>query len=232
MSESAAFGAALAHVQQRVERACARAGRDPAAVRLLPVSKAVRVERLRAALELGLTTFGENRVQEAAAKAAALPAARWELIGHLQSNKAARAVALFDVIHSVDSVELARRLDRLAGETGRPDRLSVYLEINVDADPAKTGFDPPTIEAGLTELASLDQLELRGLMTVGRLVGAAEEARPTFAALRRLSERLRGVESRLGEGLSMGMSADFEAAIEEGATVVRVGSALFGARPT
>src|SRR6187551_1762048 len=151
MSESAAFGAALAHVQQRVERACARAGRDPAAVRLLPVSKAVPVDRLRAALELGVTTFGENRVQEAAAKAVTLPAARWELIGHLQSNKAARAVTLFDAIHSVDSVELARRLDRLAGDTGRPDRLSVYLEINVDADPAKSGFDPPTIEAGLTE---------------------------------------------------------------------------------
>jgi PLP dependent protein len=211
--------------------ACARAGRDPASVQLLPVSKAVPVERLRAALELGLTTLGENRVQEAETKAAALPAARWELIGHLQSNKAARAVALFDVIHSVDSVDLARRLDRLAAETGRPAPLPIYLEVNIDDDSAKTGFDPVAIEAGLAELAGLDHLELRGLMTVGRLVDAAEQARPTFAALRRLSERLRGRERRLGGGLSMGMSADFEVAIEEGSSIVRVGSALFGARP-
>jgi pyridoxal phosphate enzyme (YggS family) len=171
-------------------------------------------------------------VQEAEAKAAALPAVRWELIGHLQSNKAARALALFDAIHSVDSVDLARRLDRLAADAGRPSRLPVYLEINVDEDAAKTGFDPATVQAGLAELVSLDHLELRGLMTVGRLINTAEQARPTFARLRRLSERLRALQPQLGGGLSMGMSADYEVAIEEGATVVRIGSAIFGPRPT
>jgi len=229
---AAALGAALADVRRRIDEACARAGRDSATVALLPVSKAIPAERLRAALELGLTTLGENRVQEAEAKAAALPTARWELIGRLQSNKATRAVALFDAIHSVDSVGLARRLDRLAAGTGRPEPLPVYVEINVDEDTAKTGFDPATIEASLADLAGLDHLELRGLMTVGRVVDTAEQARPTFAALRRLSERLSGGEPRLGSGLSMGMSTDFEVAIEEGATVVRVGSALFGRRPT
>lgn len=195
------------------------------------MSKGIPVERLRAALELGLTTLGENRVQEAEAKAAALPALGWELIGHLQSNKAARAVALFDAIHSVDSIDLASRLDRLAGESGRPARLPIYLEVNVDQDPAKAGFDPSTLAGALAELAPRDHLELRGLMTVGRLVESAEQARPTFAALRRLSERLRESGLRVGGGLSMGMSADFEVAIEEGSTVVRVGSAIFGARP-
>ena len=194
------------------------------------MSKAVPVERLGAALALGLTTLGENRVQEAEAKAAALPAAHWELIGRLQSNKAARAVALFDAIHSIDSVDLARRLDRLSAEAGRPAPLPVYLEVNVDADPAKAGFDSATLEGALAALAALEHLELRGLMTVGRLVDNAERARPAFAALRRLSERLHQLHPRLGSGLSMGMSADYEVAIEEGATVVRIGSALFGPR--
>jgi hypothetical protein len=190
---------------------------------------------LRSAVDLGLTTFGENRVQEAEAKAVELPDARWELIGRLQSNKAGRAVALFDVIHSVDSVDLAHRLDRLTAAADRPDRperLPVYLEINVDDDSAKAGFRRAEVEAAIQMLAALDHLELRGLMTVGRRVERPEQARPTFEALRRLSERLRRREPRLGGGLSMGMSSDFELAIEEGSTVVRVGSALFGARAT
>jgi PLP dependent protein len=225
------LAAALDEVRARIERACARAGRDPASVQLLPVSKGVPVERLAAAMALGLTAFGENRVQEAEAKAADLPQVRWELIGHLQSNKATKAVAIFDAIHSVDSVELAGRLDRLAAQTGRSAPLPVYLEVNVDADPAKAGLTPATLGSEITELAALPALALMGLMTVGRLVGSAEEARPTFQALRELSGRLRGAEPTLGAGLSMGMSADFEVAIEEGATVVRVGSAIFGPRP-
>jgi pyridoxal phosphate enzyme (YggS family) len=222
------LAAALGEVQARIQSACARAGRDPASVELLPVTKAVPVDRLREALALGLTTLGENRVQEAEAKAAALPQARWQLIGHLQSNKAARAAALFDVIHSVDSVELAQRLDRFAADGGR--RLPVYLEVNVDADPAKAGFDPHSLARALPELAGLENLELRGLMTVGRLAETAERARPTFQRLAQLSRRLRAEHPELAPGLSMGMSADFEAAIEEGATVVRVGSAIFGPR--
>jgi pyridoxal phosphate enzyme (YggS family) len=151
------------------------------------------------------------------------------LVGHLQSNKVGRAVELFECIQSVDSVELARRIDRLVGESGRP-TYPIYLQVNVDADPAKGGFAGAGLEEVLPALASLSHLELRGLMTVGRLVGSPEEARPTFVALREVSERLSAAEPRLGRGLSMGMSDDFEIAIEEGATVVRVGRALFGER--
>lgn len=234
-ADSAALRAAIDAVRRRIADACVRTGRDSRAVELLPVTKGVAAEHLRVALEVGqtvgVTAFGENRVQEAEAKAAMLPAAHWQLIGRLQSNKAARAVALFDVIHSVDSLDLARRLDRLAGEAGRAHRLPVYLEVNVDADPAKAGFSPGSLTPVLPELAGLGWLELRGLMTVGRLVTDAAEARPTFAALRRLSEQLREAQPALGAGLSMGMSADFEIAVEEGATVVRVGSAIFGPRP-
>jgi PLP dependent protein len=191
----------------------------------------VPADRIAGALALGLTAFGENRVQEAEAKAAALRDAQWELVGRLQSNKAARALAVFDVIHSVDSVDLARRLDRLAAESARPVRVPVYLEVNVDADAAKAGFAPADLARDLTELVALDRLELRGLMTVGRLVGRPDDARPTFAALRRLAEEMCAQHPGLGHGLSMGMSADFEVAVEEGSTVVRVGSAIFGARP-
>jgi pyridoxal phosphate enzyme (YggS family) len=198
-------------------------------VTLLAVTKSVPVERIREAIELGLTDLGENRVQEAEAKMADLPQAHWHLVGHLQSNKAGRAVGLFEVIHSVDSVDLARRLDRLASAAGRAP-LPVFLEINVDRDPAKSGMAPADLEQTLPELAALPALGLRGLMTVGRLVTQPEDARPTFAALRALSERLRAHEPRLGPGLSMGMSDDFEIAAEEGATVVRVGRAIFGER--
>jgi hypothetical protein len=230
VSEPAALDAALKDIRERIERACAHAGRDPASVRLLPVSKSVPAGRIREAIDLGLTTFGENRVQEAEAKAAALPTARWELVGHLQSNKAGRAVALFDAIHSVDSVDLARRLDRLTSAGGRATRLPIYLEVNVDGDPAKAGFDPGTLESALAELAMFENLELAGLMTVGRWVDSAGHARPTFSRLRQLSGLLRAGQPKLGAGLSMGMSSDFEVAIEEGSTVARIGSALFGAR--
>ena len=207
-----------------------RAGRDPGEVTLVAVSKTVEATRLAAAVEAGLTILGENRVQEAEAKAPLLPGARWHLIGPLQSNKARRAVELFDVVESVDSGDLARRLDRIAGEAGRAP-LSVYLQVNVDRDEAKAGFLPETLEAELPALVALPNLRFLGLMTVGRLAEVSEEARPTFARLRELSERLRGRVGELGAGLSMGMSDDYPIAIEEGATVVRVGRALFGPRP-
>jgi PLP dependent protein len=194
------------------------------------VSKGFEAAHVRAAVEAGLTTLGENRVQEAAAKIPAVPGAAWHLIGPLQSNKARRAVELFDVIESVDSVELAARLDRLVEEL-RPDRpLPILLQVNVDADPGKAGFDPAVLEGNLARLADLPALRLEGLMTVGRLVDRSE-ARPTFVALRTLGDRLRGREPRLGPELSMGMSADYDVAIEEGATIVRIGRALFGDRP-
>jgi PLP dependent protein len=194
------------------------------------VSKGVPAGRLRDALALGLIDLGENRVQEAEGKVGSLAGARWHMVGRLQSNKAARAVALFDEIHSVDSLELAERLARLAAgrEAGR---LPVFIQVNVDADAAKTGFSPAALEALIGRLAALDGLELRGLMTIGRIDVPEADSRSTFRRLREFSERLRAAEARLGPGLSMGMSDDFELAVEEGATVVRIGRALFGGRP-
>jgi pyridoxal phosphate enzyme (YggS family) len=199
-------------------------------VSIVAVSKSVPVDRLADALAAGIDEFGENRVQEAEQKVARLPGAHWHLVGHLQSNKAARAVALFETIHSLDSHELARRLDRLAVATGRAP-LPVYVQVNIDRDPAKQGMLPEQLPESLEEIAALEGLDLRGLMTVGRQVATAAEARSTFAALRRLSERLCAAQPGLGRGLSMGMSDDFEVAVEEGATVLRIGRALFGERP-
>ena len=235
------IAAARAEILARIGEAAARAGRDPAGVEIVAVTKTVPVERIREAHAAGFRSFGENRVQERAAKAADLEAAasylaggapRWHLVGPLQSNKARRAVELFDVIETVDSLELAQRLDRLASEirAGRP--LSVLLQVNVDADASKSGFEPADLGRDMPTILGLTALDVIGLMTVGRLVEAAEDARPTFVALRDLSERLRAHDERLGPALSMGMSADYGVAVEEGATLVRIGSAIFGARPT
>ena len=227
-------------IRRRIEAACLRAGRDPAGVELVAVSKTVPPGVLRAAVASGLAVLGENRVQEALEKVGAVDGARWHLVGHLQANKAGRALELFDEIESVDSFRLAQRLNHLV-ETRlahrRPVRcapgpLPVYLQVNVDADPAKAGFAVAEIERDLPELAALSHLELRGLMTVGRLSEAPELSRPTFVRLRELSARLRLVEPRLGPGLSMGMTDDFETAVEEGSTLVRIGRAIFGERPS
>jgi pyridoxal phosphate enzyme (YggS family) len=226
----ARLSAARAAVQARIDGACARAGRDPGAVQLVAISKTVPLEVLLAAPVAGLTALGENRVQEAAEKVPGLPDVEWHLVGHLQGNKAGRAIELFSVIQSVDSVALAERLARLATERGR-ERLPVYLQVNVDAEPAKAGFDAAALEAALPGLLALPGLEVRGLMTVGLLVDDPEAARPTFVRLRALSEQLRAAYPELGGGLSMGMSDDFEVAIEEGSTLVRVGRAIFGERP-
>jgi pyridoxal phosphate enzyme (YggS family) len=229
--DAARFRSARAEVLSRIEQACRRVGRDPAEVTLVAVSKTVDQSRLQAAVAAGLTILGENRVAEAESKAPLLPSAHWHLIGPLQSNKARRAVELFEVIESVDSLDLGRRLDRLAGDLGRGSGgLGVYLQVNVDFDRAKSGFDTADLEAALPELLALPHLRPLGLMTVGRLVGTAEEARGTFVRLRELSERLRGRCAGLGAGLSMGMSEDYPVAVEEGATLVRVGRALFGSR--
>jgi pyridoxal phosphate enzyme (YggS family) len=154
-------------------------------------------------------------------------------VGHLQKNKAARAVELFDVIESVDSSALATRLDRLVGEHGSRagSRLTILLQVNVDGDPAKAGFLPEALGRELGSVLALPNLEIGGLMTVGFHTGGGEAARPTFARLRELSERLRATDPRLGPDLSMGMTDDYEVAIEEGSTLVRVGRALFGERP-
>lgn len=196
-------------------------------------------------MRAGHDLFGENRVQEAEDKIrrfAVAPLAgdadstattggvgvRWHLLGHLQSNKARRAVDLFEVIHSVDSLDLASRLDRLAAEAAR--RLPVYVQVNVDQDPAKSGFAPEDLKRDLDQLLSLKSLEPLGLMTVGALSGDAESARPTFERLATLSADVRARDARLGSGLSMGMTDDFEVAVEEGSTCVRIGRAIFGDR--
>ncbi len=221
---------AYAAVIERVRLACQRAARDPSSVTVVAVSKTVKLDRVRVAAQAGISTFGENRVQEAGPKILALPAATWHLVGPLQSNKARRAVELFDVIESVDSVDLARRLDRLAQDVGSDRQTRVLVQVNVDGDPAKTGFGIGSLDVAMPELLDLPGLAVEGLMTVGRLVPTAEEARPTFRALRELSEGLRNRDPRLGAELSMGMTEDFEVAVEEGATIVRVGRAIFGER--
>ena len=235
----------------RISDAAARVGRDPAHVEVVAITKTVSPERIRAAIGAGFRTLGENRVQERQAKAADLDGAApggnaanlagtdalpettsWHLVGPLQSNKARRAVELFDVIETVDSVDLAERLGRIASEL-RPGRaLPVLLQVNVDLDSAKSGFEPAALARTLPAILDVPGLSVDGLMTVGRLVDEPEAARSTFAALRRLSERLREHHARLGPALSMGMSHDYPVAVEEGATFVRIGSAIFGPRPT
>lgn len=217
---------------ERIAAAARRAGRSPDQVRLVAVTKTVPLERVLAAVAAGQTVLGENRVQEAVAKVPLVDGATWHLIGPLQSNKARRAVELFGVIETVDSIELARRLDRIVAEARPGSRLPVLLQVNVDRDPSKSGFDPASLAGDLPALVGLERLTVEGLMTVGRLVDRADDARPTFVALRELGHRLRTADPRLGPELSMGMTDDFEVAVEEGATIVRLGRALFGDRPT
>jgi hypothetical protein len=227
-----ALRVAHAAVLERISAACARVGRDPAEVTLVAVSKEVDAGRLRDAVQAGIRTLGENRVQEGESKVAEVRGATWHLIGPLQSNKARRALEAFDVIQTVDSVGLAERLDRLARDTrDTAARYPILLQVNVDDDPSKAGFAPAELADAVERASALDALEVRGLMTIGRLVTDAEAARSTFAALRRESERLREAGAPIGPELSMGMSSDFEVAVEEGASIVRVGRAIFGERP-
>jgi hypothetical protein len=229
-SETEAFRVARERVLERIAAACDRVGRDPNGVTLVAVSKTVTPDRLRDALAAGFDLFGENRVQEALGKLPDVPGARWHLVGPLQSNKARRALEAFELIQTVDSIELAQRLDRLGGELGRV-RVPVLLQVNVDLDPSKAGFAPDELGGALEGLAGLERLDVRGLMTIGRLADEPGQARATFAGLRDLAEQLRGAWPALGAELSMGMSDDYEVAVEEGATIVRVGRALFGERP-
>lgn len=230
-SGTATFHAARSAVLERIAAACGRVGRDAATVTLVAVSKTVEPARLREAVAAGLTRLGENRVQEGVAKAPEVPGATWELVGPLQSNKARRALETFDRIQTVDSVDLAQRLDRLVPEVRPGRRYPVLVQVNVDQDPAKAGFAPEDADAAIAALAGLPHLELGGLMTVGRFAVTPTETRATFVALRALSDRLRPRWPVLGPELSMGMTDDFELAVEEGATIVRVGRALFGERP-
>ena len=226
-----AFRAAHTDVSARIAAACARAGRDAAAVTLVAVSKTVDAERLRLAVAAGLTVLGENRVQEGVDKRPEVPGATWHLIGPLQSNKARRALETFDTIQSVASLDLGERLDRLADEVRPGQRVPVLVQVNVDEDEAKAGVRPADAEALAMGLAALPRLDVRGLMTIGRFGVGEDAARATFRALRELAASLRERVPGMGPELSMGMSDDFEVAVEEGATIVRVGRALFGERP-
>ena len=216
--------AGLMRVRERVAAAAERAGRRADDVLLVAVSKTVEAEHVKLAIDAGVAALGENRVQEAKAKVATLGRpVPWHLIGHLQTNKVKDALAIFDVIQSIDRLEVARECERRAAGAGRP--VDVLLEVNVANEPTKGGFAPDAIPAALDALAGMAHLKVRGLMAIPPIVEKAEDSRPAFRALRALAER-----HRLGE-LSMGMSGDFEVAIEEGATIVRVGTAIFGPRP-
>jgi hypothetical protein len=238
------IAANIVALRQRIARAALAAGRDPAEVRLVGVTKTQPPEAVRVALAAGLSQLGENRVQEAEAKLHALEAERsrltWHLIGHLQRNKARLAARLFDVVHSVDSPRLAEALDRAVGEQ-RPARpLTILLQVNLSGEVSKQGFDlpggprSPALPAFLDSVAqivALPNLRLAGLMTIAPIVADQEQARPVFRDLRLLREELmdRFPQLHLTQ-LSMGMSDDLEAAIAEGATLVRIGRAIFGSR--
>lgn len=221
---------ALAAVRSRIVAACARARRSPADVQLVAVTKTVAPERIRAMLAAGQTLFGENRVQEALGKISELgPQARWHLIGHLQRNKVRQAVGVFDLLHGVDSIELAREIDRRAAAAGRVQ--AVLVQVNVGDEETKSGVSVAELPALLDGVAGCPALELRGLMAVPPPVERAEQSRGWFARLRELRDQASRRLLRPLPELSMGMTDDFEVAIEEGATLVRVGRALFGERP-
>ena len=213
----------LEAVHERIARACERAGRKPADVLLIAVSKTVEIERIRLAVTAGVQALGENRVQEAKEKVAALGRpVPWHLIGSLQTNKAKDAAELFDWIHSVDREELARELDRRARQ--REHRVKVLVQVNVGEEPQKGGVHPAELKGLLDAMTAFSNLDVRGLMCIPPAAETAEASRPWF-------KRLRDLRDTAGlEHCSMGMSGDFEVAIEEGATMVRVGTAIFGPR--
>lgn len=221
----------LANLQARVVEACTAVGRDPSTVAILPVTKTHGAWAPAWAAGAGLGAVGENRVPEAEEKRPQAPAGlRWELIGHLQSNKAKRAVAIFDRIQSVDSPELVRRLGRLAAEAGRV--LPVLLQVNAGDDPAKFGVTGADAAAHLLEAAlAAPSLRVEGLMTIAPFTDDPEVARACFAHLRAIRDQLESAFDTPLPELSMGMTGDLEAAVAEGSTMLRVGTALFGARP-
>ncbi len=214
----------LDRVRERIVRAAERAGRGPGDVLLVAVSKTVDLERIRAAVAAGVPALGENRVQEARDKIDAIGRpVPWHLVGSLQTNKARDAARLFDWVHSVDREELARELDRRAGALGR--RVEGLVQVNLGDEPQKGGLPAADVKGLLDAVSGLAHLRIRGLMCIPPMTATADEARLWFRRLRALRD-----ETGL-EHLSMGMSGDFEAAIEEGATMVRVGTAVFGPRP-
>jgi pyridoxal phosphate enzyme (YggS family) len=227
------LGARLAAIRARIAAAAKNCRRDPEEVTLIAISKTHPASVIKSVIEFGALDIGENRIQEAEGKISEVgrDAARWHLVGHLQANKARRAVNLFDVIHSLDSLDLARRLDRLCKEEGR-EKLAVLVQVDLGHEETKSGIDESELSHLVENLGPLHRLEFTGLMTLPPFFDDPEQSRPFFRRLRQLRDELaaRGAfGSRKGE-LSMGMTNDFEVAIEEGATMVRVGTAIFGER--
>jgi pyridoxal phosphate enzyme (YggS family) len=222
----------IAIVRERMARAARRCGRDPADVALVAVSKTHPAEMVRQAWAAGVTTMGENYIQEARDKITALAdcALSWHFIGHLQSNKAKIAVDLFDLIHGVDTLKLAREIDKQAAKIGKTQE--ILIQVNISGEATKSGATEAATLALVRDTACLEHVKIRGLMTMPPFFDPPERARPYFAALRRLRDRIRA-EAIAGvdiSELSMGMTSDFEVAIEEGATLVRIGTAIFGPR--
>jgi PLP dependent protein len=223
------FADNLATIQQRIRAACNRAGRDAESVLLLAVSKTHPTEAIGEAVRCGQIFFGENKVQEAKVKIPSSPGrARWHFIGHLQSNKVRDAVELFEMIQSVDSLGLAQEISKRCEQASR--EMPVLLEVNVARESSKFGYNPERLLAELKELNSLPRIAIHGLMTIPPFSQDPEKSRPHFRRLRELKSQCEDILGAPLPHLSMGMSGDFEIAIEEGATIVRVGTALFGPR--
>ena len=207
-------------IEGRIARAAERAGRAPGGIKLIPVTKSVGEEEARILVELGYTALGENRVETARPKIEALgPDVRWHMIGHIQRRKAREVVALFDRVDSVDRLDLAAELEKRCGAAGKT--LEVLLQVNVSGEESKGGFTGESVQDALEKINGMPHLRVMGLMTMAPIVDDPEEARPVFARLRELAETL-GLKE-----LSMGMTNDFEVAVEEGATEVRIGTAIF-----
>ena len=224
------ISARFQEIRDRIDKAARRAGREPRSVRLVAVTKTRSSEEIREAIRAGVSDVGENRVQEALVKKPSIAASvRWHLIGHLQKNKARKAVEVFDWSHSVDSVEIAERIDRFAGEMGK--RQPVLVQVDLAGEATKFGLPEDELSSALEALRALPHLAVEGLMVLPPFLEDPEEVRPYFRRLRELSESARERGLLTGGELSMGMSHDFEVAIEEGATLVRIGTALFGPRP-
>ena len=219
----------LLKVQERIAAAAHRSGRDLSSIELIAVSKTYPAEKIRELMDEGVTLFGESRLQEALSKIPLLPARlRWHYIGHLQTNKVRKALPLFELFHSVDTLELAMEIDRIAAERGLFPR--VLLEVNVSGEGSKYGFSSKVLEPSLEQLLALPRLQVEGFMTMAPITSDPETTRPFFAHLRELRDHLASQSGIPLSTLSMGMSNDYEIAIEEGATLVRVGSAIFGER--
>jgi pyridoxal phosphate enzyme (YggS family) len=219
----------LARVREQIAEAAAKTGRDPREIELVAITKTHPAEKVREAIEAGQTLFGESRVQEARAKIPELPSnLRWHFVGHLQKNKIRHALPLFELIHSVDSLTLAQEINRIAEEEGMHPR--VLLEVNVAGEGSKFGFAPDKLRGEMEELLALPRLSIEGLMCLAPLAEQAEASRKYFVQLRELRDSLeKALDLKLPQ-LSMGMTQDFPTAVEEGSTLVRVGTAIFGER--